>query len=74
MGATALIQDTDELYDRYGKPLEQNHRGEYVAINQDGQVIVGVDDVAVADEAIRTFGSGNFAFHRIGYSYVYKLR
>jgi hypothetical protein len=36
-------------------------------------VIVGADDVAVMDQAVRHFGSGNFIFRRIGYSYVDKL-
>lgn len=69
-----MIPDADELYARYGKPLEQSRHGEYLAISHDGQVIVGTDDVAVVDQAIRTFGSGNFVFHRVGYSYVDKLR
>lgn len=70
---TTLLND-DSLYERYGKPLEQEHHGEYVTISQDGQVIVDTDDVAVVDQAIRTFGSGNFIFRRIGYSYVDRLR
>ena len=74
MGAVTTVQDTDELYDRYGKPLEQDHHGEYVAIDRDGQVIVDKDDLVVMDRAIDEFGSGNFSFYRIGYSYVDKLR
>lgn len=56
------------------KPFEREHHGEYIAISQDGQVIVDADDVAVVDQAIHEFGSGNFIVRRIGYSYVYKLR
>jgi hypothetical protein len=74
MGATTTIPDTDELYDRYGKPLEQNHHGEYGAISSDGRVIVDRDDLVVMDRAIDEFGSGNFSFYRIGYSYVDNLR
>jgi hypothetical protein len=74
MNEETISPDVDSLYERYGKPLEQEHYGEYVAISQDGQVIAGADDVAVLDQAIQTFGSGNFILRRIGYSYVDKLR
>lgn len=66
--------ETDGLYERYGKPLEQEHYGEYVAISRTGQVIVDTDDISVVNQAIQAFGRGNFVFRRIGYSYVYKLR
>lgn len=74
MSTVIATIDADGLYQRYGKPLEQDHHGEYAAISQDGQVIVGADDVAVMDQAIEAFGSGNFVFRRIGYSYVDKLQ
>ncbi|MBI3796448.1 MAG: hypothetical protein HY268_05690 [Deltaproteobacteria bacterium] len=66
--------DDDSLYERYGKPLERDHHGKYIAISRDGQVIVDSDDLSVISQAIDTFGSGNFVFRRIGYSYVDKLR
>jgi len=66
--------DIDSLYERYGRPLEQEHYGEYVAIAQDGRVIVGKDDIEVVQKAIHEFGSGNSVLCRIGYRYVDKLR
>jgi Tfp pilus assembly protein PilF len=71
---TPSLLDDDSLYERYGKPLEKEHRGKYIAINQDGRAIVDSDDLSVIGQAINTFGSGNFVFRRIGYSYVWKLR
>jgi len=68
------LLDGESLYKRFGAPLEKDHHGEYVAIAEDGSVIVDSDDVAVIDEAIKRFGSGKFIFRRIGYSYVDKLR
>ncbi|MBM2826967.1 MAG: hypothetical protein HW403_1031 [Dehalococcoidia bacterium] len=59
--------DEDErLYERYGKPLEREHKGEYVAIGPEGEVILGREDVPVIQQAIERYGSGNFAFRRIG--------
>jgi len=66
--------DIDSLYERYGRPLEQEHYGEYVAIAQEGRVIVGKDDIEVVQRAIQEFGSGNSVLCRIGYRYVYRLR
>ena len=74
MSEILTVLDDDSLYERYGKPLEQEHHGKYIAISRDGQVIVDVDDAVVVDQAIERFGSGNFMFHRIGYSYEDKLR
>lgn len=74
MTETTTPLDSDSLYERYGKPLEQEHHGKYIAISQDGRVIVDTDDLSVIGQAINAFGSGNFVFRRIGYSYVWKLR
>ena len=70
---TPVLND-DTLYERYGKPLEREHHGKYIAISREGQVIIDADDMVVVSQAIQRFGSGNFMFHRIGYSYVDKLR
>ena len=55
------------LYEEFGKPLEQNHAGEYVAIGTDGRTIIGMVPAEVLRDAIASFGSGNFALRRIGY-------
>jgi hypothetical protein len=56
----------DELYERYGRPLEPEHAGEFVAISDDGRTIVGTDHLAVATKAVEQFGAGTFALRRIG--------
>ena len=55
------------LYDKYGEPLEASHRDQFVAISDDGQTILGTEDVEVLEQAIQRFGSGNFALRRIGH-------
>jgi hypothetical protein len=59
-------QADERLYQRYGKPLETQHSGEYVAISREGRLIIGSDDIEVLKKAIADFGSGRFAFYRIG--------
>jgi hypothetical protein len=56
----------DRLYERVGKPLEAAHPGEFVAIGDNGEMILGTDELLVAREAIERFGPGNFALRRIG--------
>lgn len=57
-----LNRRADELYDRYAKPLEDEHRGEYIAVSPMGQVLLGQDLYEVTREATETFGRGNFIF------------
>jgi len=62
------------LYKQYGKPLEEKHDGEYIAISPEGETIIGEDDIKVAQEAVEEFGSGNFALRKIGASTLGKWR
>lgn len=71
---TRRAEEDERLYGRYGKPLEQDHKGEYVAIGPDGEVILGHDDLAVKQQALARFGSGNYAFRRLGYLWEEKWR
>ncbi len=54
------------LYEQYGKPLEKDHAGEYVAISPDGQTILSNDPDEILRKAVAQFGSGNFALAKIG--------
>ena len=55
------------LYQQYGVPLEPEHKGEYLAISDDGRTILSRNDVEVLQQAIAKFGSGTFAFVRVGH-------
>ena len=59
-------EQDDRLYERYGQPLEAEHMGEFVAISDDGRLILGADELTVATRALEQFGSGTFALRRIG--------
>jgi hypothetical protein len=62
-----LAQEDERLYDTFGKPLEAQHTGEFVAIARDGRLILDGDQVQALKKAIAEFGSGNFAFRKVGY-------
>ena len=38
--AKGFFEQTDRLYERYGKPLEAEHWGKYAAIPPDGRTIL----------------------------------
>ena len=70
---TDIDRRFDELYETYGKPLEADHRGEFLAISLDGKTILGFTLREVARKATETFGPGNFVY-KIGESAVGRWR
>ena len=55
----------DELYAKFGKPLEASHQGEYLAISPDGRTFVGSTLLEALDGAKAQFREGAFLY-RIG--------
>ena len=58
---TDIDRRFDELYETYGKPLEADHRGEFLAISLDGGsveiapiVVTAMGDEAMVGTGIRT--------------------
>jgi len=64
----------EELYDRFVKGLESQHKGAFVAVQPDGQFVVDKDDVKVVDQALKQFGPGNFVLLKVGSRGVGKWR
>ena len=69
----ALLAEADRLYEQYGKPLEAEHFGEFVAISRDGRTLLGASAGEVGRRAKAAFGPGNFVF-KIGPRVVGKWR
>lgn len=59
----------DHLYEKFGKPLEADHEGEYVAISPEGKTILGPTLIEVAHKS----GPGSFLF-KVGPKAVGKWR
>lgn len=68
-----LIERAESLYVLYGKPLEKEHWGEYVAIFPDGRWVLGSSRVEALDQALVQFGAGSFVF-KVGEKVVGKWR
>jgi hypothetical protein len=52
----------DELYEQYGRPLERDHNGKYLAVSARGEIILGQSLLEVAQRATDEFGPGSFLF------------
>ena len=63
----------DKLYEKYGKPLEKDHWGEFIVISQKGQTLLGEDMNVVAFKALKLFGPGGFLF-KVGEKVVGRMR
>ena len=55
------------LYRKYGKPLEAKHTGEWVAISEDGETLLGEWGGEVLKSALDKFGRDNFALVMVGH-------
>lgn len=63
----------DALYERYGRPLEARHRGEYIAISPAGETVLAPTVLEVAEKALQAFGPGSFVF-KVGEKAVWRWR
>ena len=61
------LEEQRRLYKKYGKPLEKKHKGEFVAISLDGEIILDKRLGEVLARAVDTFGEDNFALARVGH-------
>jgi len=68
------VDEIEQLYERHAKHLEATHWGKFLALAPDGRYLVGEDDVAVVEEALKKFGQGNFVLMRVGTKSAYRMR
>ena len=50
------------LYERYGKPLEAEHTGKFVAITSDGRTMLGTDKDTLFRDALEALGNDILVF------------
>jgi hypothetical protein len=66
-------QEAERLYEQFGRPLEAEHWGEYVAISPRGETLLGQTPLDVLQRAASSFGPGNFVF-KVGERIVFTWR
>jgi hypothetical protein len=62
-----------ELYERYAKPLEAAHRGQYIAVSEEGRTVLGATRFEAAQKAQEELGPGVFLY-KLGERSVGKWR
>lgn len=62
VGQERGLEEARALYDRYVRPLEGEHRGEYAAVLPDGRLVLGPTFVDAADRALRELGAGTHVY------------
>ena len=65
------LEQQTRLYNQYGKQLEAEHTGEFVAICEDGRVMLGDHEGNLFFAAVDEFGRDNFALRRVGTEKIY---
>jgi hypothetical protein len=68
-----LKRTSDELYEKYGKPLEAEHYGRFLVVSPNGETLLGDTHLEVIQEALARFGPGNFLY-KVGPRAVGKFR
>jgi hypothetical protein len=58
----SLIEQSNELYERYGKPLEKTHRGKFIAISNTGKTLIADTILELMQQAKMVLVPGNFIF------------
>ncbi len=66
------FSDTDQLYEQYGKPLEAEHWGKYLAVHPDGRTILADDYRVLTDRASAELGKGAHLF-KVGPRAIHRL-
>lgn len=67
------VHEADLLYERFGKPFEAQHLGQFVAIAEDGRTIVGATLLTVA-QAAEHDGDAEWFVFKIGERSVGRIR
>lgn len=67
-----LEQLSDKLYEVHGKPLENTHKGEYLAVSFKGKTILSNNLYEIVKKAVDTFGPANSIVFKVGQKFVGK--
>jgi hypothetical protein len=60
-----VVERDDYLYETYGKPYLGTHRGKWIAVSLDGQVVIRDRSGELIWDAVAAFGRGNFSMRKL---------
>lgn len=67
-------EDVDRLYDQYVRPLEGSHRGQYVGVSLQGDIVTAPTLVDAVQQSVRKFGKDNSIVFHVGNRVVGHIR
>ena len=71
----ALFEKGKSIYEKLKSKIEKKHKGEVIAIEpKSKKYVIGKDELEAALMAVQKFPGKAFAFFRIGYPVLHKLR
>ncbi len=72
-GMRELERRYDALYELHGKPLEREHKGEFLVVSESGETLLAPTLAEATARAETRFGRGNFVY-KVGERAVGRLR
>ena len=67
-------KDADRLYEQHVQPLENAHRGKYVAVSLGGETILAPNLLEAVQLGSEAFGRGRNVVFKVGEKSVGKIR
>ena len=67
-------EDADRLYEQHVQPLENVHRGKYVAVSLGGETILAPSLLEAVQRGSQAFGRGRNVVFKVGEKSVGKIR
>jgi len=59
------VSEFERVYETYGRPLEGEHWGQYLAVSPRDDWVIGDDPLSLSQQASQALGSGGYVY-RIG--------
>lgn len=67
------IHDANKAYEKYVKPLEQKHKGQFAGVTYTGKIIIAPTLLEAMQQSANNFGKRNSFVFKIGDKVVGKL-
>lgn len=73
MKLAPTIHDANKVYEKYVKPLEQKHKGQFAGVSYTGKIIIAPTLLEAMEQSENSFGRRNSFIFKIGDKVVGKF-
>lgn len=67
------IHDSNKVYEKHVKPLEEKHKGEFAGVSYSGKVVLAPTLLEAMEQSVASFGKRNSFIFKVGDKVVGKL-